>query len=312
MKPTVSDEEFIALWKRFKSAAELAKHLNVNERNIHSRRVRMQKKYDIVLGAKRNNAVYVTVKDYISRATAQIDNGVICVASDAHYWDNEPSTAHQAFVKIIKQLSPEMVILNGDVFDGASISRYPRQHWGSKTPTVKQELEAVQKRLSEIEKAAKNAKLVWTLGNHDQRFESRLVAAVPEFEGVVGFTLKEHFPRWLHCMSLMINNNIMVKHRYRTSVHATYLNTLHAGVSIVTGHLHRLQATMFADYKGTRFGIDTGTLGDVDGDHMGYGEDNPKNHCSGAVVLTIKDGELLYPEFCYVRNGVAYFRGVAV
>ena len=49
-----------------------------------------------------------------------------------------------------------------------------------------------------------------------------------------------------------------------------------------------------------------------DGDHMGYGEDNPKNHCSGFAVLTIKDGELLYPEFCYVRNGVAYFRGAEV
>jgi len=58
--------------------------------------------------------------------------------------------------------------------------------------------------------------------------------------------------------------------------------------------------------------VDTGTLGDVDGDHMGYGEDNPKNHCSGFVVLTIKDGELLYPEFCFVHKDVAYFRGKPV
>ena len=312
MKAAVPDEEFIALWRKLKSAAAIAKYLKVTERAVHDRRVRVMKRHGILLGSNSPNAVYVTVKDYISRATAEINNGTICVASDAHYWDNEPSVAHQAFVKVIKKLNPAMVIMNGDVFDGATVSRYPRQHWGSKHPTVKQELEAVRDRLHEIEKAAKNAKLVWTLGNHDQRWESKLVASVPEFEGVVGFTLKEHFPRWLHCMSLMVNENIMIKHRYRTSVHATYLNTLHAGVSIVTGHLHRLQATMFADYKGTRFGIDTGTLGEVDGDHMGYGEDNPKNHCSGFAVLTIKDGELLYPEFCFVNKDVAYFRGVSV
>jgi hypothetical protein len=45
---------------------------------------------------------------------------------------------------------------------------------------------------------------------------------------------------------------------------------------------------------------------------MSYGEDNPKNHASGFAVLTIVDGTLLYPEFCYVVDGVAYFRGQAV
>jgi hypothetical protein len=42
---------------------------------------------------------------------------------------------------------------------------------------------------------------------------------------------------------------------------------------------------------------------------MHYGEDNPANHCSGFVVLTIEDGVLLHPEFCFVVNEKAYFRG---
>ncbi len=50
----------------------------------------------------------------------------------------------------------------------------------------------------------------------------------------------------------------------------------------------------------------------VDGDHMSYGEDSPKNHASGFAVLTIYDGKLLYPEFCYVVDKVAYFRGQSV
>jgi hypothetical protein len=45
---------------------------------------------------------------------------------------------------------------------------------------------------------------------------------------------------------------------------------------------------------------------------MGYGEDNPKNHASGFAVLTVKDEILLYPEFCYIVDGKAYFRGAEV
>ena len=313
MTEKVSDDVFIKTWRSLRSAAAVSEELGITERAVYRRRFALQERYGIILEATESNKKYIQVRDYISRATAELDNGVIMVASDAHYWTDVVSPAHKAFVKLIKQIKPDFVVMNGDVFDGVTVSRYPRQHWGvGKAPTVKQELDAVSDRLHEIEKAAGNAKLVWTLGNHDQRFESKLVASVPEYEGIAGFSLKDYFPRWIHCMSLLVNNDVMIKHRYRSSVHATYLNTLHSGVSIVTGHLHRLQATIFSDYKGTRWGVDTGTLADVDGDHMGYGEDDPKNHCSGFAVLTIVDGKLIQPELCAVMDDVAYFRGKAV
>ena len=75
------------------------------------------------------------------------------------------------------------VINNGDSFDGASISRYPRIGW-DKTPTLLDELKANQLMLGEIEdeakKVNKNVKLIWPLGNHDARFETRLAANAPQ------------------------------------------------------------------------------------------------------------------------------------
>ena len=309
----VTDQEFIECWKRLGSAIAVAQELGISERGVHHRRVSLQKRYDIILPSDAFNAKYVKIKDYVSRATAGLENGIIIVGSDAHYFPGVESEAHKAFVKTCKKLQPDFVVMNGDVFDGATVSRYPKATWGVKAPpTVKQELEAVSDRLSEIEKAAKNATLFWTLGNHDQRFESRLANTVPEYAGIAGFSLKDHFPRWIHCMSLLVNGNIMIKHRYHNGVHATFNNTVKSGVSIVTGHLHRLQATIFTDYNGSRFGVDTGTIGDTDGDHMSYGEDNPTNHASGFAVLTIVNGQLLHPEFCIVIDGVAYFRGKEV
>ena len=109
------------------------------------------------------------------------------------------------------------------MFDGASISRYPASGWGS-LPTVKQELEAVAQKVDEIARAAGPAKRWWCLGNHDQRFETKLVNQVPEFQGVSGFSLQERFPEWPMSMSLFVNNNLMIKHRFRNGVHATWNN----------------------------------------------------------------------------------------
>jgi predicted phosphodiesterase len=309
----LTDYEFIELWNELKSPTLVSKKLGIDVRNIHNRRRNLENKYKIRLISSHHNAQDYYVRDYMSRMDVDIENATIFVASDAHYWFDEISTAHQAFVKLIKKHKPDIVVMNGDAFDGASISRYPKASWSTvKMPTVKEELEAVSDRLGEIEKVAGNAKCIFTLGNHDQRFESKLANLAPEYEGVVGFSLKDHFPRWLFCMSVMINRNLMIKHRWHGGIHATYSNTLKSGSNLVTGHLHRLQATILSDYNGTRWGVDTGTLAETDGDHMGYGEDNPKNHCSGFAVLSIRNGRLIQPEFCAVLDDIAYFRGQPV
>lgn len=310
---TISDEDFIALWYELKSATKMSQRIGVNLRSIHVRRRSLESKYKIRLIAEYNNTQEFIVRDHMSRMDVDLDNATIFVASDAHYWPDEISVAHQAFVKLVKKHKPDVVVMNGDAFDGASVSRFAKAGYDThKLPSVKDELEAVSDRLGEIEKVAGNAKLVFTMGNHDQRFEGKLANLVPEYQGVAGFSLKEHFPRWLFCMSMMVNKNLMVKHRYHNGLHATYNNALKSGVSIVTGHLHRLQATIVSDYIGSRWGVDTGTLSDTEGDHMSYGEDNPKNHCSGFAVLTIVNGRLIQPEFCAVLDGVAYFRGKPV
>ena len=312
-----NDDQFVLLWQKYGSATKISEATGQPIRGVMRRRKNIEKKLGIILkadvksGGDKSVAFYY--RHHMARADANLYNGQIFVASDCHYHPGEPSVAHKAFVRLIKKHSPDIVCMNGDVFDGATISRYPKAAWDAvRPPTVKEELETVVERLDEIDKVAGNALRVWTIGNHDLRYEARLCHAAPEYEGIQGFALRDHFPAWKHVMSMMVNENLMIKHRYHNGIHATYNNTMKAGISIVTGHLHRLQATIWSDYNGSRFGIDTGTLAEVNGEHMSYGEDNPKNHASGFAVLTIKDGLLLYPEFCYVIDDKAYFRGSEV
>jgi predicted phosphodiesterase len=309
----LTDEHFIELWHKHQSVAGIAKDTGMSLRNIFQRRRTIEQRYRISLKAKDPRAKEFYVRDYLSRMDVDLQEGVIFVASDAHYWPDEISEAHKAFVKLIKKHKPDIIVMNGDLFDGATISRFGKVGFTKHAiPTVKQELDEVAERLGEIEKVSGNAKRVWTMGNHDLRFEGKLANAVPEFEGVRGFSLEDHFPGWIFCMSMFVNRNLMVKHRWHNGIHATYNNSMKSGVSFCNGHLHRLQATIFSDYNGTRWGVDTGTLSEVDGDHMLYGEDNPKNHCSGFAVLTIRNGRLIQPEFCAVLDGVPYFRGERV
>ena len=318
MKPSTTDDEFIALWNKFTSVQALANHLQINVRNIQIRRKRIESKRGIKLVATAKNSPDAKIFYPANgvRATTEIDSGVVLVASDCHYWPDVISTAHRAFVKLVKELKPKIVVINGDAFDGASISRHPAGGTWQSLPSVKQELEACQDRLEEIQKAAGAAQLHFCWGNHDLRFNARLQQQVGDtFKGVMGMNLQEHFPLWRFSMSLMINDHTMIKHRYHNGIHAIYNNILKSGTSMVTGHLHSLKITPFSDYRGARYGVDTGTLSPVDADAFTYSEDSPKNHRSGFAILTFHEGRLMPPELCEVideEEGLVYFRGQVI
>lgn len=314
MRPVCTEEEFIALWNTHQSSAEMARVLGVDPRNIQQRRRSIERRRGISLAATinpRSPDFQVTLPSNGVRVNVDIEDGVIIVGSDAHYWPGLISTAHRAFVLAIKELKPRMVVINGDAFDGAQISRHDRIGWDVR-PNVKQELEAVSDRLGEVE-AATGAKLHWTWGNHDMRYATRLASQVSQFEGVRGFTLCDHFPRWKFSTSIMVNGHTMIKHRWHSGVHCSYNNVLKSGVSMVCGHTHSLKVTPYTDYgPHTRYGVDTGTLASPTGPQFDYGEDSPANHRSGFAVLTFYSGRLLPPELLEVideDNGLVCFRG---
>jgi metallophosphoesterase superfamily enzyme len=312
----LTDNEFLELWNTYKSATLVAKMAGISERRVHRRRRALEQKLQTTLDAKSPSSRPATGASAIQKARIQlgIENGVVLVFSDAHFWPGYRSTAFNGLLWAIRELKPKAVIANGDCFDGASISRHPSIMW-SHTPSVIEELKACEAAMGEIEEEAKkaryNVKLIWTLGNHDARFESRLAANAPQYEQVKGFSLKDHFPAWQPCWSCWPTDDVVVKHRWKGGIHATHGNTSMSGKTMVTGHLHSLKVTPYTDYNGSRYGVDTGCLAEVDGPQfMDYLEDAPVNWRSGFAVLTFKDGKLLWPELVHkwAENQVE-FRG---
>lgn len=309
-----TDQEFIDAWKRLQSPTLVAKHFGYSAaRVVQARRVNIQKQYGIILPVADTRSVYNSASIDDSRAVyrLRIDNGTIVIGSDFHVWPGELTTMQRAFVHFTKKLKPQAVICNGDVFDGATISRHPSIGWESK-PSVRQELEAVGDFLGQLLKAAGGAKRIWTAGNHDLRFESRIAANLPEFAGVDGVHLKDRFPEWTPCWRVDINDDIVVKHRGKGGEHADWTNVKDAGKTMVTGHDHRANVTPYRDYRGIRWGVRCGYMGEspLDEQFVHYLEAGEPVWIPAFVVLTFVNGQLLWPELVTKHaDGVVNWRG---
>lgn len=320
MMKKISDKAFIELWKRYGSASKVAKAADMDTRNVYHRRRSIEAKMGVSLEADRPNGIKEedsnhnrVVEKVGHRNTVEVKDGHVIVFSDAHIWPGDRSVAMDAMIKLIKELQPKIVINNGDIFDGAKISRHPPAGW-SNMPEVVDELEACIAFANEVEAVAKaarkNCALLWNAGNHDTRFSARLATVAPEFVRVHGMDLKDHFPTWQLAWSTFINDNTVVKHRWKGGQHAAFNNTKDSGRSLVTGHLHKCMVTPYSDYNGRRYGVDCGTLSDFGPtvDKFTYGEDSPFNWGQGFAVLTFdKQGRLLPPSLCEVIDGRAYF-----
>lgn len=252
------------------------------------------------------------------RLVMNLEDGVIFVGGDAHYWPGPASTAHRAFVKFIgREKNLAAVIVNGDSFDFPAISRHAMIGWTS-VPSPREEFEVVAERLGEIEKAAtkrRGVRLIHPMGNHDARWETKLANSVPQVAGVFGTSLRDHLPIWEPCWSVHVNDKpggAIIKHRIAGGVHATYTNVMKSGRTTVTNHLHALQCRPYTDANGTRWGVDAGCLADTYSPaFQDYLEDNPvRNWRSGFVRLKWIGGQLLTPELIrVVEDGVVEFRG---
>ena len=302
MRAQLAEADFVRLFREG-GAAKIKQVTGLTERAVYSRRAAIERRLGHQIrgpgiwpaSATRHAEEHAAVLQY------PVKDGVVLIGSDAHIWPGDETLAMRAFIKFCKELEPSIVILNGDVLDFPQVSRHPPiGHLA--LPNLAEEIEAAQDQLHKIELAVRRScKLVWTLGNHDARFETRLATVAPEYARLHGHSLKDHFPAWSACWRCDINKDVTVKHRHKGGIHATHNSTMWAGRTMITGHLHSQKVAPFTDYSGTRWGIDTGCLADPDAKaFVDYTEANPLNWRSGFAVLTFKDGKLLPPELVTV------------
>jgi len=305
VKDDIFKDEFLKIGPH-----KMARKYDLHVSSVYKRRRAIELREGLTIAPPSKGGHVQQLDQHPAAISLGIQEGHILIGSDSHYWPGYVSTAHRAFLEFAKEYKPKVIIKNGDEADFPQISRHAPIGWEER-PKLSVEIDNLKAMLSEVEKVSPHSRRIWPLGNHDARFETRLATIAPEYANVHGVHLKDNFPKWEPCWAVFINADTVVKHRMKGGVHATRNNTLNAGRSMFTGHLHSLKVTPLSDYNGTRWGGDCGTMADPYGPQFyNYTELNPLDWRSGFILLTFVKGKLLWPETVWVSGpDTVQFRG---
>src|SRR5271166_3406572 len=104
--------------------------LGVSTRWIFTIRRKLEAKLGAAIDSPTGpGGVLRNLENFPNRSFKNIKDGIVLIGSDAHIWPGKPSTAVRAFIKLIKELGPKLVVLNGDVMDCTTISKHPPIGW---------------------------------------------------------------------------------------------------------------------------------------------------------------------------------------
>ena len=235
----------------------------------------------------------------------------ICCVADTQCKSEEDISYMSAIGKYIADKRPDVVVHIGDNFDMPSLSSYDKGKLSFEGRRLKADIEAGKeglrllleptKQLQQRQKSAKKKvytpRLVFCVGNHEDRFD-RLARDNPELQGFVGVeTLGledmgwEVYPFLKPCVIEDIHFVHYLANPFTGKPYGgSALNQLkNVGVSFVVGHKQILDVAMLPTLDGKmRIGLINGSCYDFDESYKGY---QNNNHFRGLTMLhEVKDG----------------------
>lgn len=218
------------------------------------------------------------------------------IISDLHfpYQDNEAITLALNY-GLEKKV--DCILINGDLLDFATISRHEKDF---RHRSVAEEFEAVRTFLFALRENFPKAKIVFKLGNHDERWEKWLYVKAPELFDCNDFQLevllklgelridivKDKRPIKIGKLTVLHGHELAGGSGGVNPARSTFLKTLE---NVLVGHYHKTsentEATMYGDVITTR------SMGCLCGMNPMYMPINKWNHGFAYVELDMKSGE---------------------
>jgi len=237
-----------------------------------------------------------------------ISQSKILILSDLHfpYQDNQ---AIKTAIKYGKEKGVNCILINGDLFDFATISRHEKD-WRHRS--VAEEFDAVRKFLKELRGHFPKAKIVFKEGNHDERFEKFLFLKAPEIFDDNEFKLEVR----LRLGELKIDIvkdmlpvkigklNVLHGHELQGSggvnpARATFLKTID---NVLIGHCHRTSTHLEKTFNGKVLAVNSS--GCLCGMYPMFSRVNKWNLGFVYVELNVKTGEYVLENKVIIANKV--------
>lgn len=178
--PEIMVEDFFGNHEEFQRAAGLRDSRETTK--VRNKAARLHTHQQIAEYAQKHVLKHVGLYDKTKALRSKTDVQVV-VGSDFHSWFVDPF-ALEVFLDTIKMVQPQIVLLNGDVFDFPQISRH-RQMPGHFHLNLHQEREFGKREiLRRVREAAPDATIYFLIGNHEYRLVTYLADAAPRLAGL--------------------------------------------------------------------------------------------------------------------------------
>lgn len=243
-------------------------------------------------------------------------SGQIAIVGDHHAPHHDP-LLHKAFLQYLRNETPELGVILGDLLDFSNISRH-RQRDGY-AQSVNETLQAGYEILRSYREASPDTKWTMLRGNHDDRLEHQILDNVSELHGIraAGEEISALALRRLLRLDELaitlvdqdwdrgkfaVTDSLTARHGYMTSpTTGTKMLQKHSN-SQIQGHTHRMRFTYQTkhDPVDIRVAIEAGTMAKIE-DSLGYGID--EDWQQGFVVGYIwDDGDFSLAPAIWVNN----------
>lgn len=225
-----------------------------------------------------------------------INQSKTLIISDLHF----PYQSNEAITLALNYgLEKEVncILINGDLLDFATISRHEKDF---RHRSVSEEFESVRTFLKALRDNFPKCKIVFKLGNHDERWEKWLYVKAPELFDCNDFQLevllrlgelnidivKDKRPIKIGKLTVLHGHELAGGSGGVNPARSTFLKTLE---NVIVGHYHKTsentEATMYGEVITTR------SMGCLCGMNPMYMPINKWNHGFAYVELDIKSGE---------------------
>ena len=235
-------------------------------------------------------------------------NGTAVVLNDLHIPFQDQRVIREVEL-FIKELQPNLLLYPGDIADFYPLSHFDKNP--SRKETLQTELTLVANMFKRHRTLCPNARMIFELGNHEDRLRSYLWSQSPALSSLECLTieqlfkLKENEVKMVdYAEGIMINDNFLVTHGELIRAHSGYtakgMSDKYGG-SGMHGHSHRLGSY----YKRDRFNVygwfENGCLCDLEPDYMVH-----PDWQQGFSVITFKSGrfwvepiQIIHRKFIY-------------
>lgn len=198
------------------------------------------------------------------------------IIPDCHI-GHEDKRAYNLMLKVAKKIKIDEIVILGDYADFFAVNSHGSHP--QVLPMIIDEVDAVKKRLDELDKLFPKAKKIYIEGNHEHRIERFLLNNAPALFGV---TSTEHLldinrrPNWKFVKYgpnqsyKILGSKLKARHEpLGSSAKATASKAL---TSLVYGHIHRIEESHVVGLDGTNHVcFSVGWLGDKSADKIfGY------------------------------------------